>query len=699
MFVLCKEDWCRSFLFLVKGIPSHDTFGRFFSNLIPEAFEKTQDIGFHFGTQEQANNIAGLSDEGSQVYPVYLSINNPVRTNDAYMWYYVRPTINTLIDAGAISRQEADTILNNDKSETEQLADVKALLESKGYDGIVYDNDTAEGTGESYIAFRPEQIKSVNNRGTWDKTDSRIMYQEEGTGRGETGTFEERRELGKPVVQEAAKKFSEQLNEHLYGRWNKRELFELGNTPEILKQLGVASLPLKVSSNVIDKALTGKHKVIANILSRLPIYLSEPVAVFRSKTHPDNSLVVLTEVVDKNNKPVIVSIRLSFESQHGVLIHNISSIYGKDNMQTIQGWFANDLMWADKRKASILLRRVGLQLPKVRLDNAGFTNKRISRNDTAVNNKILLKQIATEKRHAVETGSSLSNENHMPLNNNISNIDRNINGEVVFGESLGGLIEEAKGRSEKQAAVYVDKEVLGSGKRMELQKKAFDWARENLVYNNVKKLFANKESGREFMISMQSIKHIGKTNHNADAFKLMTAMPEMIEKAVFVKSEAERKGHAGVGAVDTFRVDNVFVGENEYSVDIIVKNYPGGIAVNSEIVDVVYHYKIKKAIFPHQNNVSSSPVPKGLAGVGDGHESIITKQDGQSQDETGKILYQQEDKSEGYRRYLLGKVNSKIVGHQIYEMHLEEVIEKAKGIMAMLKKLSFGANWQDVMET
>ena len=35
----CKEDFFRKYLELPNGIPSHDTFNRFFSNLDPEAME------------------------------------------------------------------------------------------------------------------------------------------------------------------------------------------------------------------------------------------------------------------------------------------------------------------------------------------------------------------------------------------------------------------------------------------------------------------------------------------------------------------------------------------------------------------------------------------------------------------------------------------------------------------------------------
>jgi len=39
-FAECKEAWFRTFLDLPNGIPSHDTFGRVFARLEPEAFER-----------------------------------------------------------------------------------------------------------------------------------------------------------------------------------------------------------------------------------------------------------------------------------------------------------------------------------------------------------------------------------------------------------------------------------------------------------------------------------------------------------------------------------------------------------------------------------------------------------------------------------------------------------------------------------
>lgn len=55
-----------------------------------------------------------------------------------------------------------------------------AVREVTGYDGIKADGYSGEGLGGGniFVAWFPEQIKSVNNRGTFDPNDARILYQE-----------------------------------------------------------------------------------------------------------------------------------------------------------------------------------------------------------------------------------------------------------------------------------------------------------------------------------------------------------------------------------------------------------------------------------------------------------------------------------------------------------------------------------------
>ena len=91
---------------------------------------------------------------GAQTFPVYLSIQNPF-TFDMEGGKYNPQLFNDIIDAA----------------------------KNNGHDGVILKNARDSGFGplverpsDIFIPFRPEQIKSVFNQGTFDPADSRIRY-------------------------------------------------------------------------------------------------------------------------------------------------------------------------------------------------------------------------------------------------------------------------------------------------------------------------------------------------------------------------------------------------------------------------------------------------------------------------------------------------------------------------------------------
>lgn len=147
------------------------------------------DIGFHFGTEEQARNRIG-SD--GRIMPVYLSIQNPLRVDDLnedWVTYFIR---DWLPQHGYISEDMGRRILNDAYEHNQENPALKSAwnsnnyhgeaaiwirgwLDRHGYDGIVYSN-THEGQGDSYIALYPSQVKSVNNTGAFSPSNDNILY-------------------------------------------------------------------------------------------------------------------------------------------------------------------------------------------------------------------------------------------------------------------------------------------------------------------------------------------------------------------------------------------------------------------------------------------------------------------------------------------------------------------------------------------
>ena len=137
-------------------------------------------LGFHFGTLDQAKRRLKTSAKerpllprrGDRIIAAYLSIQNPLESQDAGDWvnsYRVWKTLDKATD-GAFG--EYDFALNEQPVPKRHRL-IVSLLKQMGYDGIVYRNQI-EGTGESWIAFDPSQIKSIDNDGTWDADDPRV---------------------------------------------------------------------------------------------------------------------------------------------------------------------------------------------------------------------------------------------------------------------------------------------------------------------------------------------------------------------------------------------------------------------------------------------------------------------------------------------------------------------------------------------
>lgn len=121
------------------------------------------DIGFHFGTEEQANNRVR---ENRIMKKAVIHIKNPLYMEDRTSWNVEPEMIMKLENMGVANHEEAQQLLSEYKDDDHIGYDSSAnkmmrkFLENKGYDGIVYKNKY-EGDGLTYIAFHNEQIEQI----------------------------------------------------------------------------------------------------------------------------------------------------------------------------------------------------------------------------------------------------------------------------------------------------------------------------------------------------------------------------------------------------------------------------------------------------------------------------------------------------------------------------------------------------------
>lgn len=147
-------------------------------------------------------------------------------------------------------------------------------------------------------------------------------------------------------------------------------------TPLVMKLVGAEILPVETSTTVLSKLLHGKHsnELDENIVKQIPRALTDPVAVFQSKTKKGR-LVVALELKDKNKSPIVVPFALDISSNpvdtsNGYYMNFITSAYGKDykGRPNIK-WFydeinAGRMCYGNKKKLTKLLGTAGLYLPQ-----------------------------------------------------------------------------------------------------------------------------------------------------------------------------------------------------------------------------------------------------------------------------------------------------------------------------------------------
>ena len=165
--------------------------------------------GFYFSDNAEGASSYALDDMRNpddatpQVMPVYLSLRNPLVVDAEGRPYYnvnggngdtgriPNPDFDGNEDTGMRGPSGAAMFMPDPRGRVpnESINDFVKRAKEAGHDGlIVRDVGDAGNFAEArrqekiggtttYVAFRPEQIKSVNNRGTFDPADPRIRFQ------------------------------------------------------------------------------------------------------------------------------------------------------------------------------------------------------------------------------------------------------------------------------------------------------------------------------------------------------------------------------------------------------------------------------------------------------------------------------------------------------------------------------------------
>ncbi len=164
----------------------------------------------------------------------------------------------------------------------------------------------------------------------------------------------------------------------------------VGRTPELLNLYGAPDLPLHMTQTTARKIAYpegyqgGKHNLGVDALKQLPEQLSDPVAILTNKSHPNNSVVVITEWNDMGGNRVIVPVE--FNKQGAITIqNNVNTAFGRDDMSQYLGKNNENVIYTKNNEDIGELLSHGRQLPEANRSNDVFVDQNVPQNSENVN--------------------------------------------------------------------------------------------------------------------------------------------------------------------------------------------------------------------------------------------------------------------------------------------------------------------------
>lgn len=128
---------------------------------------KANDLGMHFGTPGQAadrlqylRDVGARELEGSRTIPTNLKLKNPLRLDDLGFWGSDNVQW-ALKDNPKFSPDEVQRALRSARNESGKVAALRDLIESKGYDGVVYRNTGEVQGGHELHRVEREKFKEM----------------------------------------------------------------------------------------------------------------------------------------------------------------------------------------------------------------------------------------------------------------------------------------------------------------------------------------------------------------------------------------------------------------------------------------------------------------------------------------------------------------------------------------------------------
>ena len=132
--------------------------------------------------------------------------------------------------------------------------------------------------------------------------------------------------------------FSEQIDKYMSGKLPSGDFLYLGKTPSILQKVGLPNNEIILKQGKLNDIMKESkndtdnlHGISIDNIKKIPEAISNPLNILQSSSDK-NSIVVITDLADKYERPIIVSVEMNYDGQIGKIkfvSNRVTSAYGK----------------------------------------------------------------------------------------------------------------------------------------------------------------------------------------------------------------------------------------------------------------------------------------------------------------------------------------------------------------------------------
>lgn len=164
--------------------------------------------------------------------------------------------------------------------------------------------------------------------------------------------------------------YKAQLDKYFNNQMPSHEIINVCSTPNILKVFNSAARKVVLYQSVLENAVSAAdfknqkhsegHDIAKLEIYKLPESIRSPILMLKGNGRNSNSIVMLTEMINKKGENVFVPIALD---RNKGKISNISTLYGKKNLSKYLSDHLADIMAINIKKAD-MLANIGVRFPK-----------------------------------------------------------------------------------------------------------------------------------------------------------------------------------------------------------------------------------------------------------------------------------------------------------------------------------------------